>query len=79
MNAHLLLSKFELLQEYFQQEVADYIDYLISKQNKIKQKYPDLSEKEMGENIELSAVNDSQEDYLTEKEVSYYLKLKDEH
>ena len=79
MNPQFLASKIQMLPEYLQREALDFVDYLLLKQNKKTKSYPDLSEEEMGENIELSAVNDSEEDYLTEKEIQYYLNLKDDH
>lgn len=79
MNTQLLVSKVEMLSKNLQQEVEDFIDYLISKQKKLKTNYPTLSENETNKNIELSTVNDAEADYLNKKEVDYYLKLKDEH
>ena len=77
INADLFLTKVQTLPDYLQKEVIDFIDYLLSK-HKIPIRNAPLSEDEMEKNIELSCVNDSQEDYLTKHEVEYYLNLKDE-
>lgn len=74
MTSHLLLKKIDSLPFSLQQEVADFVDFLINK----KAKSAELSEPAIEYLREASAVADAENDFLTKKELDYYLNLKDE-
>ena len=74
MYSRMLLKKIDSLPFALQQEVVDFVDFLLSR----KAKSQELSEPAIEYLREASAAADTENDFLSKKELEYYLNLKDE-